>query len=139
MKADIVAQDETEQGIRAWLNLGHTFGHAIEAEMGYGVWLHGEAVAAGCVLASRLSQILGKTQQADTDRIAALMEAASLPSAPPVFSFEKWIEHMSHDKKSQQRHHAFCRFGILGQSQYYRNYRYGNPPPNLAAVFVRNE
>ena len=50
MKADIVAQDETEQGIRAWLNLGHTFGHAIEAEMGYGVWLHGEAVAAGCVL-----------------------------------------------------------------------------------------
>ena len=111
----------------------------LKPEMGYGVWLHGEAVAAGCVLASRLSQILGKTQQADTDRIAALMEAASLPSAPPVFSFEKWIEHMSHDKKSQQRHHAFCRLGILGQSQYHRNYRYGNPPPNLAAVFVRNE
>ena len=60
MKAEIVAQDETEQGIRAWLNLGHTFGHAIEAEMGYGVWLHGEAVAAGCVLAGRLSEKLGK-------------------------------------------------------------------------------
>ena len=116
MKADIVAQDETEQGIRAWLNLGHTFGHAIEAEMGYGVWLHGEAVAAGCVLASRLSQILGKTQQADTDRIAALMEAASLPSAPPVFSFEKWIEHMSHDKKVSSGVMRFVGLEYLGKA-----------------------
>ena len=70
MKADIVAKDETEQGIRAWLNLGHTFGHAIEAEMGYGVWLHGEAVAAGCVLAGRLSEEFGKISDADTRRIA---------------------------------------------------------------------
>ncbi|HFC8497063.1 TPA: 3-dehydroquinate synthase [Neisseria subflava] len=116
MKADIVAQDETEQGIRAWLNLGHTFGHAIEAEMGYGVWLHGEAVAAGCVLASRLSQILGKTQQADTDRIAALMKAASLPSAPPVFSFEKWIEHMSHDKKVSSGIMRFVGLEYLGKA-----------------------
>lgn len=116
MKADIVAQDETEQGIRAWLNLGHTFGHAIEAEMGYGVWLHGEAVAAGCVLASRLSQMLGKTQQADTDRIAALMEAASLPSAPPVFSFEKWIEHMSHDKKVSSGIMRFVGLEYLGKA-----------------------
>lgn len=99
MKAEIVAQDETEQGIRAWLNLGHTFGHAIEAEMGYGVWLHGEAVAAGCVLAGRLSEKLGKIHEADTLRIAALLETAKLPSAPPKFEFEKWIEHMSHDKK----------------------------------------
>lgn len=99
MKADIVAQDETEQGIRAWLNLGHTFGHAIEAEMGYGVWLHGEAVAAGTVLAGRLSEQLGKTDAADTARIAALLEAAQLPSAPPKFAFEKWLEHMRHDKK----------------------------------------
>ena len=99
MKAEIVAQDETEQGIRAWLNLGHTFGHAIEAEMGYGVWLHGEAVAAGCVLAGRLSEKLGKIHEMDTHRIAALLEAAKLPSAPPKFEFEKWIEHMSHDKK----------------------------------------
>lgn len=99
MKAGIVAKDETEQGIRAWLNLGHTFGHAIEAEMGYGVWLHGEAVAAGMVLAARLSEQLGKTTAADTQRIAALLEAAGLPSAPPSFSFHKWIEHMSHDKK----------------------------------------
>ena len=116
MKADIVAQDETEQSIRAWLNLGHTFGHAIEAEMGYGVWLHGEAVAAGCVLASRLSQILGKTQQADTDRIAALMEAASLPFAPPVFSFEKWIEHMSHDKKVSSGIMRFVGLEYLGKA-----------------------
>lgn len=99
MKADIVAQDETEQGIRAWLNLGHTFGHAIETEMGYGTWLHGEAVAAGCVLAARLSEQLGNISAADTARLAALFEAARLPSAPPVFPFEKWLEHMSHDKK----------------------------------------
>lgn len=116
MKADIVAQDETEQGIRAWLNLGHTFGHAIEAEMGYGVWLHGEAVAAGCVLAGRLSEILGKTAQTDTQRIAALLEAAQLPSAPPVFAFEKWIEHMSHDKKVSSGIMRFIGLDQLGKA-----------------------
>ena len=67
--------------------------------MGYGTWLHGEAVAAGCVLAARLSEQLGNTSAADTARLAALLEAAGLPSAPPVFPFEKWLEHMSHDKK----------------------------------------
>lgn len=116
MKADIVAQDETEQGIRAWLNLGHTFGHAIEAEMGYGVWLHGEAVAAGTVLAARLSEQLGKTTAADTQRIAALLEAAKLPAAPPQFAFEKWIEHMSHDKKVSSGVMRFIGLNRLGQA-----------------------
>ena len=116
MKADIVAQDETEQGIRAWLNLGHTFGHAIEAEMGYGVWLHGEAVAAGCVLAARLSEQLGQTAPEDTRRIAALMEAASLPAAPPKFAFEKWLEHMSHDKKDSSGIMRFIGLKRLGEA-----------------------
>jgi len=116
MKADIVAQDETEQGIRAWLNLGHTFGHAIEAEMGYGVWLHGEAVAAGCVLAARLSEVLGKTTENDTRRIASLLEAAKLPSAPPKFAFEKWIGHMSHDKKVSSGVMRFVGLNRLGEA-----------------------
>lgn len=116
MKAEIVAQDETEQGIRAWLNLGHTFGHAIEAEMGYGVWLHGEAVAAGMVLAARLSETLGKTSAADTERIAALLEAAKLPAAPPAFAFEKWIEHMSHDKKVDNGVMRFIGLNCLGEA-----------------------
>ncbi|WP_373753284.1 3-dehydroquinate synthase [Neisseria weixii] len=116
MKADIVAQDETEQSIRAWLNLGHTFGHAIEAEMGYGVWLHGEAVAAGTVLAARLSEQLGKTTAADTQRIAALLEAAKLPAAPPKFAFEKWIEHMSHDKKVSRGIMRFIGLNHLGEA-----------------------
>ncbi|RNL14426.1 3-dehydroquinate synthase [Neisseria meningitidis] len=116
MKADIVAQDETEQGIRAWLNLGHTFGHAIETEMGYGTWLHGEAIAAGCVLAARLSEQLGKTSAADTARLAALLEAAGLPSAPPVFAFEKWLEHMSHDKKVSGGIMRFIGLNRLGEA-----------------------
>ncbi len=116
MKADIVAQDETEQGIRAWLNLGHTFGHAIEAEMGYGVWLHGEAVAAGMVLACRLSETLGRLKPADTERIAGLLEQAALPVAPPRFTFEKWIEHMRHDKKVDSGTMRFVGLNRLGEA-----------------------
>ena len=99
MKAAIVAADETERGIRAHLNLGHTFGHAIEAQMGYGNWLHGEAVAAGMVLACRLSEQTGRLKAADTERAAALIRRAGLPDAPPRFPFEKWLSHMRHDKK----------------------------------------
>ncbi|ASK26840.1 3-dehydroquinate synthase [Neisseria chenwenguii] len=116
MKADIVSQDETEQGIRAWLNLGHTFGHAIEAEMGYGNWLHGEAVAAGTVLAARLSEQFGKTTAADTQRIAALLQAARLPAAPPQFTFEKWLEHMSHDKKVESSVMRFIGLNRIGEA-----------------------
>ncbi|QEY24265.1 3-dehydroquinate synthase [Neisseria animalis] len=116
MKAEIVAADETEQGIRAWLNLGHTFGHAIEAEMGYGVWLHGEAVAAGCVLAGRLSEQLGKTTAGDTARIAALMQAAKLPTEPPRFPFKQWLAHMSHDKKVEGGIMRFIGLDRLGKA-----------------------
>lgn len=99
MKADIVAQDETEQGVRALLNLGHTFGHAIETQIGYGVWLHGEAVAAGIVLACILSERLGCLKTADTERVKGLLRQARLPDVPPVFAWENWLENIQHDKK----------------------------------------
>lgn len=116
MKAEIVGQDETEQGIRAWLNLGHTFGHAIEAEMGYGVWLHGEAVAAGMVLACRLAEQQGRLNSADTARATALLQKARLPVAPPHFSFERWLAHMQHDKKVSSGIMRFIGLNRLGEA-----------------------
>lgn len=116
MKADIVAQDETEQGIRAWLNLGHTFGHAIETEMGYGNWLHGEAVAAGMVLACRLSEQLGSLNSGDTQRVRDLLCRAGLPDTPPVFAFEQWLAHMRHDKKVLDGTMRFIALNRLGQA-----------------------
>lgn len=100
-KADIVAQDEKESGVRALLNLGHTFGHAIEAEQGYGVWLHGEAVATGMVLASKLAQHLGLLSLSDVQRIIDLITYFDLPiEAPTSMSFDDFIKHMSRDKKN---------------------------------------
>lgn len=103
IKADVVAADETEQGKRALLNLGHTFGHAIEAEQGYGNWLHGEAVGAGMVMAAKTSLLQQMISQADYDRMVALILAAELPVAPPQeMSFETFMSHMMRDKKVQQ-------------------------------------
>ena len=116
MKADMVAQDEKEHGIRAYLNLGHTFGHAIEAQMGYGNWLHGEAVAAGMVLACRLSEALGYLSAADTARARALIHAAGLPVAPPSMPLSAWISHMQHDKKVQDGQMRFVVLHALGQA-----------------------
>ncbi len=101
-KADIVAQDEKESGVRALLNLGHTFGHAIEAEQGYGAWLHGEAVATGMVQAATLAKQLGYLSEADVQRIIALLEYFELPiEAPSNMSFDDFIKHMSRDKKNK--------------------------------------
>ncbi|OPZ01780.1 MAG: 3-dehydroquinate synthase [Alphaproteobacteria bacterium ADurb.BinA305] len=100
-KAEVVAADETEQGERALLNLGHTFGHAIETEMGYGAWMHGEAVAAGCVLAAELSQELGHISTADVTRVRALFTAVRLPIALPECDPRKLIAHMQRDKKNE--------------------------------------
>ncbi|KVX01900.1 3-dehydroquinate synthase [Shewanella frigidimarina] len=100
IKADVVAQDETEQGVRALLNLGHTFGHAIEAEMGYGVWLHGEAVSAGTVLAAQTAYKLNLLDEQSVERICRLMQAFDLPiAAPESMGFEQFIKHMRRDKK----------------------------------------
>jgi len=98
-KAEVVAQDELETGPRALLNLGHTFGHAIEAGTGYGTWLHGEAVAAGMLLAAKLSQRIGHLTAADTRRLGALLKAAGLPLDPPALGLERYLELMGHDKK----------------------------------------
>ena len=101
-KAEVVAADEKEAGQRALLNLGHTFGHAIETGMGYGEWLHGEAVAAGMCMAARYSHRLGWMQQNEVERIDAIMMRANLPTRPPTeISRERFLELMSIDKKVQ--------------------------------------
>jgi 3-dehydroquinate synthase len=99
IKAEIVAVDEREQGLRAILNLGHTFGHAIETASGYGNWLHGEAVAAGMVMAADLSARLGWLNSADKDRTVRLLERFSLPTAAPRIGAERARELMGLDKK----------------------------------------
>ncbi len=99
-KADIVSEDEKETGVRAILNLGHTFGHAIEAEMGYGNWLHGEAVAAGMVMALALSAKLGHIAQSEVERLKALLQFFDLPVRPPEsMSVETFFQRMAVDKK----------------------------------------
>jgi 3-dehydroquinate synthase len=101
-KAEVVAADEREAGQRALLNLGHTFGHAIEAGMGYGAWLHGEAVAAGMVMAAELSARLGWLDIADVARTRRLLAGFGLPVDPPTdLSEARWLELMAVDKKVQ--------------------------------------
>jgi 3-dehydroquinate synthase len=98
-KAEVVAVDEHEQGERALLNLGHTFGHAIENAMGYGVWLHGEAVATGTIMAADLSQRMGWLNAAEVQRIKSIMQAAKLPIEAPDFGAEEYLRLMQLDKK----------------------------------------
>ncbi len=100
IKADVVAQDEKESGVRALLNLGHTFGHAIEAELGYGNWLHGEAVAAGTMMAARAAQAQQMISTQDVERIEKLLVKAHLPiHTPSSMSFDDFMRHMMRDKK----------------------------------------
>ena len=100
-KADIVANDETEAGVRALLNLGHTFGHAIEAEQGYGNWLHGEAVATGMVLAAKLAVAMNLLEVSELCRIESLIKAFDLPlQAPENMGCDDFIRHMRRDKKN---------------------------------------
>jgi 3-dehydroquinate synthase len=96
----VVAQDEKEGGIRAILNFGHTFGHAIETNRGYGVWLHGEAVAAGMVMATDLSWRLGNISQQEVHDLQSLLKRAQLPCIPPAeMSSQDFIDLMQVDKK----------------------------------------
>lgn len=100
LKAKVVAADERESSLRALLNLGHTYGHAIEAEMGYGVWLHGEAVAAGMVMAAETARRLGLFSAANIERIKALLLRAGLPICGPLeMEPESYLPHMMRDKK----------------------------------------
>ena len=98
-KAEVVAADERESGERALLNLGHTFGHAIENAMGYGVWLHGEAVAAGTMLAADLSRRMSWLSAQDIERMRAIFKAANLPVQAPALGLERYMDLMGMDKK----------------------------------------
>jgi 3-dehydroquinate synthase len=99
IKAEVVGQDEREHGLRAILNFGHTFGHAIETAAGYGSWLHGEAVAAGMAMAVEMSARLGWLQSAERDRAVRLLEKLGLPVAPPRIGAQRGRELMGMDKK----------------------------------------
>ncbi|MDR2364378.1 MAG: 3-dehydroquinate synthase, partial [Zoogloeaceae bacterium] len=115
-KARIVVADEHERGMRALLNLGHTFGHAIETGLGYGVWLHGEAVAAGMLLAARLSARLGWLPTTEADRIERLLIAAGLPVRAPNLGAERYLELMRRDKKVQNGRLRLILLEALGKA-----------------------
>lgn len=114
IKAEVVRQDEKEGGIRAILNFGHTFGHAIEAGMGYGQWLHGEAVGCGMVMAADLSHRLGYIDETMKNRIRVLVEAAGLPVVAPDLGMERWLELMQVDKKNEGGQIRFILLKPLG-------------------------
>ncbi len=116
-KAEVVAADEKEAGQRALLNLGHTFGHAIETGMGYGEWLHGEAVATGMCMAARLSNKMGMLGNADVERIEALIAKAYLPTKPPKeISTSQFMQLMAVDKKVMDGKLRLVLMESLGQS-----------------------
>jgi 3-dehydroquinate synthase len=116
IKAGIVARDELESGGRAVLNFGHTFAHAIEAGAGYGSWLHGEAVAAGMVLAAGLSQRVSGLGIDDANRLRRLIGRARLPIEPPQLGVDRWIELMSRDKKVESGKMRFVLLDKLGRA-----------------------
>ena len=116
-KANVVAQDEREGGIRAILNLGHTFGHAIETAQSYKDWLHGEAVAAGMVMAADLSCRQGWISHEDVTKITALLKKCSLPVAPPVdISPQQFLELMAVDKKVLNGSLRLVLLSVLGSA-----------------------
>ena len=101
IKAEVVGQDEREGGLRAILNFGHTFGHAIEAGLGFGEWLHGEAVGCGMVMAAHLSERLGLVDAAFVQRLTHVIDRAGLPTVGPALGVETYLHHMRVDKKAQ--------------------------------------
>lgn len=115
-KAEVVVADEHENGERALLNLGHTFGHAIETGMGYGKWLHGEAVAAGTMMAAELSCRLGWIDVADVARVERLLLRAGLPVFGPTMAAECYLELMQHDKKVQDGKMRFVLLKQIGKA-----------------------
>ncbi|WP_436108124.1 bifunctional shikimate kinase/3-dehydroquinate synthase AroKB [Massilia sp. LjRoot122] len=114
IKAEVVRKDEREGGLRAVLNFGHTFGHAIEAGLGFGTWLHGEAVGCGMVMAADLSARLGLIDAATVKRVRKLVQAAGLPVVAPNLGAERWIELMAVDKKNEGGEIKFILLKPLG-------------------------
>ena len=121
LKAAVVAEDERETGRRAILNFGHTFGHAIENSLGYGEWLHGEAVAAGMLMAAELSNI----GEGDLQRLRNLVKAAGLPACPPAINAEKMRAAMEMDKKVQAKQLRFVLLRSLGDAYLTSDYDAG--------------
>jgi len=121
IKAEVVAEDEREAGRRAILNFGHTFGHAIEHCQGYGEWLHGEAVAAGMIMAAKLSGL----PDDDVERLANLIASAGLPVEPPTIAAEDWVAAMGLDKKVQGKKLRFVLLDAIGASHVTADYDQG--------------
>jgi len=130
IKAEVVAADERESGDRALLNFGHTFGHAIEAGVGYGEWLHGEAVATGMVMAAEVSARLGTIAESDVERLRALLRRARLPVDAPRLSADRYLALMGRDKKVVAGELRFVLLDRLGSARL----RSDVPEPLLRAV-----
>jgi 3-dehydroquinate synthase len=117
IKAAVVGSDERESGLRAILNFGHTFGHAIEAGLGYGAWLHGEAVGCGMVMAADLSHRLGLMPAEFVQRLRQLCQRAGLPVVGPDLGAQRYLELMQIDKKAEGGEIRFVVIDALGQAR----------------------
>jgi 3-dehydroquinate synthase len=135
LKADVVRRDERESGDRALLNLGHTFGHAIETATGYTEWLHGEAVAAGMVVAADMSARLGLLQKADVARVRGLLERIGLPVEAPRFGAQRALDYMSVDKKVKSGRIRLVLLERLGAARFTADYADDALQSTLAAHF----
>jgi len=117
IKAAVVAVDERETGLRALLNFGHTFGHAIEAGLGFGAWLHGAAVAAGMVMAADLSARLGMLERPAAERLRRLVERAGLPVTGPALGPDRYLDLMAIDKKAEGGRIRFILLDRIGAAR----------------------
>jgi 3-dehydroquinate synthase len=117
IKSAVVSADEREGGIRATLNFGHTFGHAIESGLGYGEWLHGEAVGCGMVMAADLSARLGHINQLDSERLKRIIQSMRLPIVPPKLGTARFMELMQVDKKTEAGQIRYITLGSIGAAR----------------------
>ena len=117
IKSAVVSADEREGGIRATLNFGHTFGHAIESGLGYGEWLHGEAVGCGMVMAADLSARLGQINKLDAERLKRIIKSMHLPIVPPKLGTERFMELMQVDKKTEAGQIRYITLGSIGAAR----------------------
>tara|TARA_S200000501_G_C20802928_1_gene734889 strand:- start:176 stop:1270 length:1095 start_codon:yes stop_codon:yes gene_type:complete len=117
IKSQIVIKDEKETGLRAILNFGHTFGHAIELGLGYGNWLHGEAVGCGMIMAAELSSLLGYINNYEKIRIKEIIKQIGLPVYPPDFGFDRWLSLIELDKKNIDNNNNFVILEKLGKAK----------------------
>jgi 3-dehydroquinate synthase len=132
IKALIVAQDERESGVRALLNFGHTFGHAIESASGYGHVLHGEAVAAGMALAARFSARAGRISETDASRLVSALQKLGLQVEAPRFAPDVWLSYMGRDKKNEAGRITLILLDALGRAAIVKD----TPPAELRAFLA---